>query len=75
MGDDVDALQYGGKRQPRAGVEAPPAQLMQMHLKTLAVDSAPVRGAADGEANATTPSLDTLAEKKVRAFVWISRLD
>ena len=56
-------------------MEAPPAQLMQMHLKTLAVDSAPVWGAADGEADATTPSLDTLTEKKVRAFVWISRLD
>ena len=56
-------------------MEAPPAQLMQMHLKTLAVDSAPVRGAADGEADATTPSLDTLTEKKVRALVWISRLD
>ena len=62
MGDDVDALRYGGKRQPRAGVEAPTAQLMQTHLKTLAADS--VRGAADAEADATTPSLDTLTEKK-----------
>ena len=78
--DEVHPLRPGGKRQPRTGVEAPPAQLMQMHRKTLAVDSALVRGAADGEADATTPSLETLAEKKKcvrlsRFLGWTSRLD
>ena len=58
-------------------MEAPTAQLMQMHLKTLAVDSAPVRGAADGEADA---SLETLAEKnkcvRLSGFLgWTCGLD
>ena len=42
MADDADELQHGAKRQPGAGMEAPPAQLM--HRKTVAVGSAPVRG-------------------------------
>ena len=41
MADDADELQHGAKRQPGAGMEAPPAQLM--HRKTVAVGSAPMQ--------------------------------
>ena len=64
MADDADELQHGAKRQPGAGMEAPPAQLM--HRKTVAVGSAPVRGAGDGEPDAVTPHSRSKNKASVR---------
>ena len=73
MADDVHELRHGAKRQPRAGMEAPSAQLM--HRKTVAVGSAPVRGAGDGETDAVTPQpLEKQSERATRLVGLTSRL-